>query len=496
MFFLAKYNTMQACLCRVSVFGALLILLPLGAKAQTRSALATIYPNASGTEWIMSVAWSETSGLTVYGNEGSDLDDPSVLGDNTYILPSGPAAGAEVRYGDTTPESNSTVAVEWCDPLVDTLGVTNPPSVALKWDDVGEFIDYGNLTYGSGVAGVTALAGGPAGVYFDDDGVGNDDVGILLPGSNMPTAGCFIVTAPIPAGSVFTNIFKPGMHYHNPDIILNITTNPLAAVVDLRPTASGDSWLAAVLWTQTDSLTVYGNEGSDLDDPSVLGDNTYILPSGPAAGAEVRYGDTTPESNSTVAVEWCDPLVDTLGVTNSASIARKWDDVAEFTDYGNLTYGSGVAGVTALAGGPAGIYFDDDGVGNDDVGILLPGTVVPSAGCFIVTAPLPSGSTFTDIFKIGTQVGGSPLMLLVSKDPETVITSIASSNDTVTISFVGKAATAYTCVSTTNLQDGTFPILETPASGSTDTDNNSDGTGGATFTIEALTDMKFYRIVE
>ena len=74
-----------------------------------------------------------------------------------------------------------------------------------------------------------------------------------------------------------------------------------------------------------------------------------------------------------------------------------------------------------------------------------------------------------------------------------VITSITVIGEVATLTIRGAALTTYTCNSSTDL--GSFdPITTTPAV--VTTSDNLDGTGDATFTVDASGLRKFYAVEE
>lgn len=212
-------------------------------------AVATIQPNAAGDRYIVTIQWCDlvnTPGQGGFvhtsniGAGGSELDNPATgFVNSPYAIPSGDFAGAEVRYNNQTgPTANTAGFVFWdgTDPTTLTDPSSSGPSDTGKWDDLGDFlgINVSNVFYGSGVGDIVALASHngvvdddftEAGVYFDDDqGGALDDLGIMLPVSDISTVteGMVIISAPLVGGAAFTDYFTLGVFTNNPDITLTI----------------------------------------------------------------------------------------------------------------------------------------------------------------------------------------------------------------------------------------------------------------------------------
>jgi hypothetical protein len=249
------------------------------------SAYATLQPNATGDAFVYTVSWAATDtwfGVTPgstarivdspYGNNTTELDDVSFNGyggaylfDNTA---NGGSATTEIQYFNDGVETNASTQVLWEDPQNYTLGHVAPTTSNAKWDDLGDFTDFGDLTYGSGIQGVTGTftanpngsgPTSPAGIYTDEDGgVGGvlDDLGILLSGVTTlttPTKGYLQVVVPYPT-QVETATVGAGVLQTE---TLTLSGNAAAAVAQKETATITGTILAGVL--QKETLTLSGN---------------------------------------------------------------------------------------------------------------------------------------------------------------------------------------------------------------------------------------------
>lgn len=224
------------------------------------SAYATIQPSTTAGFHVYTFSWvapdqsyggQATIQASPYGNGGSELDDVNNLFGGAYLYDNsanGGSATTQIEYQQNAGEVNIAGDIGWQDPLDGTLGISAPDTATPKWDDLGDFTAAGNLTYGSGVQGVTgvysanpngasAATGTGVGAYVDEDGGAGgvlDDLGFLLSGidtSATPNTGYVqVVVADASSGSVFGaagsgSRFHTGTYTSNGAIELVVTTD-------------------------------------------------------------------------------------------------------------------------------------------------------------------------------------------------------------------------------------------------------------------------------
>ena len=189
--------------------------------------------------------WYEGGGsASSFGNGGGVLDDVNLLiggdwyaGAQKVLYRSADAASSvgpppHTKSVDTLP--NTSIAVQWMDPLNTTIGYQAPTTATLAMKGIGRFTYHNVIAYGSGQQGVTgifspndptgagATTGTGVGFYTDWNTAGADTVGLMVSGyddfarspqvNTLPRRGYAQVVVPFPSQVETATVLGAGIN--------------------------------------------------------------------------------------------------------------------------------------------------------------------------------------------------------------------------------------------------------------------------------------------